>query len=257
MVVLGCGYAGEAVARQARDEGREVVVTSRRAERSAELAGRGFRVEATPSSATEAATLCRGAFVVVAFPPDGTTDQAIADGLVAASGITYLSTTGVYPLDAGLVDDDVAVMIAPSPRAPARLAAEAAYRAQGANVLRAPGIYGPDRGLHVRVVRGDHRIPGDGARFLSRIHVEDLATFVLASERTRGETFVVGDAEPARHIDVVRWICREHGVPEPPSVPLETVHETLRGDRRVEASRALRVLGVTLRYPTYREGMRA
>lgn len=256
VVVLGCGYTGEAIARRAHAEGRVVVVTTRRAERREELRARGFTVETTPTDATAAADLCRGAFAVVAFPPDGATDRSVAPGLGAAAAVTYLSTTGVYPLDSGLVDDDTAVMDSPPPRVAARLAAEGVYRALGATVLRAPGIYGADRGLHVRVVSGAHRVPGDGRRYLSRIHVDDLAAFVLASERARGQTFVVGDAEPAPHIEVVRWICREYGVPEPPSVPIESVHETLRGDRRVDASRAARALGVTLRYPSYRDGMR-
>jgi hypothetical protein len=43
----------------------------------------------------------------------------------------------------------------------------------------------------------------------------------------------------------------------PPFVPLESVHESLRADRRVDASRALATFGVTLRFPTYREGMSA
>ncbi|MBL9023119.1 MAG: NAD(P)-binding domain-containing protein [Myxococcales bacterium] len=256
VVVLGCGYTGEAIARRAHAQGRAVVVTSRRAERREELRARGFTVETTPTDATAAADLCRGAFAVVAFPPDGATDRAVAPGLGVAAAVTYLSTTGVYPLDSGLVDDDTPVMEHPPQRVAARLAAEDAYRAVGATVLRAPGIYGADRGLHVRVVSGAHRVPGDGTRFLSRIHVDDLAAFVLASERARGQTFVVGDSEPAPHIDVVRWICHEYGVPEPPSVPIESVHETLRGNRRVDASRAARALGVTLRYPSYRDGMR-
>ena len=77
---------------------------------------------------------------------------------------------------------------------------------------------------------------------------------ILASPAAPGETFVVGDAKPARHADVVSWICEAYGVAMPPSVPLAEVHETLRGDRRVDGSRALRVLGVTLRYPTYESG---
>ena len=52
-----------------------------------------------------------------------------------------------------------------------------------------------------------------------------------------------------------RWICEHHGVPFPPSVPLEEVHETLRSDRRVDGARARERLGVTLRYPSYRDGM--
>jgi hypothetical protein len=66
---------------------------------------------------------------------------------------------------------------------------------------------------------------------------------------------VVGDLEPAPHVDVVRFVCEAYGVAMPPFVPLESVHESLRADRRVDASRALERFGVTLRYPTYREGM--
>lgn len=255
LLVLGCGYAGVEIARRALATGRRVVATSRRPERLEALAAAGLEARPTPTSADGAAALAQGAFVVVAFPPDGATDARIGPGLGAASAITYLSTTGVYAPDAGHVDDATPVSEAPSPRAAARLAAEATYRALGATVLRCPAIYGPDRGLHRRVIAGAHRIPGDGSRALSRIHVEDLASFVLASEAVRGETFVVGDAEPAPHGEVVRWICDAHRVPLPQAIPLEEAHETLRADRRVDAGRAREVLGVTLRYPSYRDGM--
>jgi nucleoside-diphosphate-sugar epimerase len=257
LIVLGCGYAGGAIARRAAGEGRHVVVTTRRDEQRDALAAEGLVVARTPSDAREARALVTdGAFVVVCFPPDGATDAAIAPGLARAGAITYISTTGVYGLSGGRVDDATPVSDAPSSRAAQRLAAEDAYRALGATVLRCPGIYGRERGLHRRVIAGAHKIPGDGSRALSRIHVEDLASFALASEKVRGETFVVGDAEPAPHGDVVRWICDAYDVPYPPSIPLEEAHETLRGDRRVDASRAIAVLGVELRYPSYRDGMR-
>ena len=71
----------------------------------------------------------------------------------------------------------------------------------------------------------------------------------------RGETFVVGDLDPGTQAETVRWLAEAYGAPMPPSVPLESVHETLRGDRRVDPSRALRVLGVSLAYPSYKDGM--
>jgi nucleoside-diphosphate-sugar epimerase len=76
-----------------------------------------------------------------------------------------------------------------------------------------------------------------------------------AAAAVRGETFVVGDLLPAPHREVVQFICDEYGVPMPPSAPLESLHASLRADRRVDASRALARLGVALRYPSYREGM--
>ena len=204
--------------------------------------------------------------VVVAFPPDGETDARIAPLIARASHVVYISSTGVYGERRGVVDDRTPVPASPPPseRAAKVLAAEAAYRAHGATVLRCPGIYGRDRGLHVRIVKGEHRIPGDGTRFLSRIHVDDLAQLVLAAASHGSAhgavpgspaTYVVGDLEPAAHIEVVRFIAEAYGVAVPPCVPLDSVHESLRADRRVDASRALSELGVTLRYPTFREGM--
>jgi nucleoside-diphosphate-sugar epimerase len=193
--------------------------------------------------------------VVVAFPPDGITDALVAPALVGARALTYISSTGVYGERTGTIDDGTPLPASPNERARRILEAEALYRARGATVLRCPGIYGATRGLHTRVLRGEHRIPGDGSRTLSRIHVEDLAAFVLAAASKRGETYVVGDLHPAPHLEVVRFICDTHAIALPPSVPWESVHESLRADRAVDASRALRELGVTLRYPSYREGM--
>jgi hypothetical protein len=59
----------------------------------------------------------------------------------------------------------------------------------------------------------------------------------------------------ARQVEVVRFICEAYGVSMPPFVALESVHASLRADRRIDASRALSMLGEALRYPTYREGM--
>jgi hypothetical protein len=51
---------------------------------------------------------------------------------------------------------------------------------------------------------------------------------------------------------MVQWLCERLGLPFPASAPLDQVHETLRRNRRVDASRALQRLNVTLEYPTYR-----
>ena len=192
--------------------------------------------------------------VVVAFPPDGESDARFAPLLAGAGSITYVSTTGVYGALTGRIDDTTALP-EPTDRQRRVLDAEAAWRAVGATVLRCPAIYGADRGLHMRIVRGEHRIAGDGTSYTSRIHVEDLAQLLLAARGVRGETFVVGDEAPATQNEMANWVSREWDVPMPPSVPIEQVHETLRANRQVDGARALAVLGVTLRYPDYRSGM--
>jgi nucleoside-diphosphate-sugar epimerase len=87
------------------------------------------------------------------------------------------------------------------------------------------------------------------------VHVDDLAELLLASAGTPGETLVVGDLLPCPQLEVVSFLCERLGLPLPGSAAPSEVHETLRRNRRVDASFALGRLGVTLKYPTYREGM--
>lgn len=255
VVVLGGGYTGLAVARRARAEALDVRLSARREEHARELERLGFRtLFGRPLPEALAAELDATTHVIVTFPPDGVTDASITSPLARAGAVTYVSSTAVYGDVRGHIDDTTPVPAATG-RAAARLTAESLYRSLGATVLRCPGIYGPERGIHVRLLRGDYCLPGDGQNVLSRIHVEDLAALLLAAPRAPRETFVVGDLEPAPHAVVVRFLCERYGVPFPPSAPLESVPETLRADRSVDSSRALASLGVTLRYPTFREGM--
>jgi nucleoside-diphosphate-sugar epimerase len=252
VLVLGAGYTGAAVLALARARGLATKAVVRSAARAEALAG--HQVVVLPVFDASLARFGRPeVHVVVALPPDGATDARVALALDAGA-ITYVSTTGVYGDRRGVIDDGTPVSETPSPTGARRLEAERIWRARGATVLRCPAIYGADRGLHLRVIRGEHKIPGDGRRYISRIHVDDLAALILAAPRAPGETFVVGDEKPAPHADVVAWICGVYGLPFPPAVPLEDVHETLRADRQVDGSRALRVLGVSLRYPTYEIG---
>lgn len=257
VLVLGAGYAGSAVARLARARGQRVLTTVRSEERARGLRAAGFDVFVAETLQPEhlKALVSRTTHVVVAFPPDGETDARIAPCCVDVAAITYVSSTGVYGDVRGLIDDATPLPALANERGARLLAAEEAWRASGATVLRCPAIYGPDRGLHVRIVSGAHRIPGDGTTFTSRIHVEDLARLVLATVGIRRETFVVGDLAPATQNEIADWVCEEYGVPRPPYVPIESVHETLRADRRIDGSRALATLGITLAYPSYVDGM--
>jgi nucleoside-diphosphate-sugar epimerase len=254
VVVFGAGFAGSAVCRAARERGLQVLAVVRSQE-SAEKLRRGG-IEATDEACVDVALhrVGAGTHAIVTFPATGPGEREFAPLLTKARAVSYLSTTGVYEDLEGLVDDRTPLPDVPSPKYAGVLAAERAFRAVGGAVLRAPGIYGAERGLHVRLARGDFRLSGDGSRYASRIHVEDLAELLLASARTPRETFVVGDLEPCRQIEMVRWLCSELALPLPSSAPLSEVHETLRRNRRIDGSRALRELGVTLAFPSYREG---
>lgn len=257
VLILGCGYTGTAALRQAAARGLSVVATVRSEERARALAAEPAQILCAPAlDASIADQVDASTHVIVAFPPDPATDDVVAKSLAGAHSVAYISSTGVFGALRGKIDDTVQPPTPPGERAGRILRAENAYREQGATVLRASAIYGPDRGLHIRVLRGEHRIPGDGSHMISRIHVEDLAAFALAAgEHPGGQTYVIGDEDPAPHIQVVRYICETYGCPLPPSIPLEQVHASLQANRAIDSSRARADLQVQLRHPSFRTGM--
>ncbi len=260
LVVLGCGFTGVEAARFALGDGRRVLASTRTPARAVELAALGIEARVAPrlDAAAVTALVPVGADVLITFPPDGITDAAIAGALGVARAIVYISSTAVYGDASGSIDESVPVDPA-APRAAARLAAEEAYRAHGGLILRAAAIYGPGRGLHVRLARGEHRLAGDGRAVVSRIHVTDLARLALGAldRGPRGAVFNAADATPAPQIEVITWLVSRLGVPMPPSAEAESLHETLRHDRAIDSARARRVLGVELLYPSYVEGFEA
>lgn len=258
IVLLGVGMVARAVAARVA-ESCDVVGTTRSAARAADLEQRGVRPVVAPRLTPEIVSdLAGDSHVLVSFPPDGSTDADVAPACRNARSLVYVSSTGVYGSRRGRIDDETPVD-ASSDRARERLEAEASWREAGGVVLRAPGIYGPESGLHERVASGNYRLPGDGSGIISRIHVDDLASFILAAMKRAkpGETYVVGDATPVPQVEAVAWLAERLSVPMPEAAPLDEMHPSLRGSRAVDSSRARADLGVTLRYPSYREGFEA
>ena len=133
--------------------------------------------------------------------------------------------------------------------------------------MRAPGIYGPGRSLAHRIQRGAYRVPGKGDNYLNRIHVDDLAE-VLAAAAMRGRPgaiYLATDDRPEQARVLADFCAGLLGLPPPPSVDREEAARTmgesnlamLQGDKRLSNRRIEEELGVTLRYPTYREGIPA
>jgi len=204
--------------------------------------------------------LAKDAFILVSYPPprDGAknlSDMRYGAALSQAKKIVYISSTAVYGSASGVINEDTPTS-SEGQYAP-RLSSEKFWQKRGACVLRAPGLYSPQTGLHKLLLSGKYKLPGDGSNYVSRIHLDDLAVIIDAAfQRAEcGSLFVVGDERPATHIEVVSWLCQKLDLPMPPAVPIEDVHLTLRGNRQIDSSRVLRQLHVGLQYPSYVEGL--
>lgn len=203
--------------------------------------------------------VCRDAFVLVSFPPDGSSDQVFRDLVFAAKprATVYISTTGVYGKTSGIIDEHSAVD-EDDPRALVRLNAEKVWAAQ-AVILRAPGLYDANSGLPRRLLSGTYRLPGDGSNYVSRIHLDDLAMIIVKAWLAQSLSacapmYVVGDLKPTSHLEVVSWLCNQLSLPLPQSSPLSEVNPSLRGNRQICSAKVLADLDVKLKYPTYVEG---
>jgi nucleoside-diphosphate-sugar epimerase len=181
--------------------------------------------------------------------------------LAPARWIGYLSSTGVYG-DTGGAWVDEAAPVGTGRRA-ARAAADHAWLAlrSEVRVFRLPGIYGPGRSALDRVRSGQaHRIALPGQIF-SRIHVDDIASGVIASFAGPPGVYNLSDDRPCPQLEVTEGACDLLGVPWP---PLETLAEAnlspmartfYAENRRVANGKAKRLLGWVPRFPTWREGL--
>ena len=172
--------------------------------------------------------------------------------------MVYLSTTGVY---GNIREVDETTAAAPvTERQRLRLAAEQAVAAGpwASLILRPAAIYGPGRGVHARLREGSFKLLGDGSNFISRIHVDDLASIVVAAlfcELTGA--YPAADDGPCRSREIVAFCAELLGLPLPPAVGPDELDETRRTNRRVDGGAIRRLLGVELAYPSYRVGIPA
>jgi len=131
-------------------------------------------------------------------------------------------------------------------------------------VFRIAGIYGPGRNAFVKLAGGTARRVVKPDQVFNRIHIDDIVQ-VLESAVDNNATgiFNLADDEPAPPQDVIAHACGLMGVPPPPEVAfdeadLSEMARSFYGDnKRVSNRRIKEVLGVTLRYPTYRDGLAA
>jgi nucleoside-diphosphate-sugar epimerase len=202
------------------------------------------------------AECCKGSDVLVSFPPDGETDERLARLCSNARSIIYISSTGVYGQMSGVIDESTEVD-ATNPNALERLKAEKTWLEIGASVLRAPGLYDSQSGLHKRLLAGTYKMPGNGENFVSRIHLKDLGRIILAcfeKPLPRRSIYLVGDLKPTTHKEVVAWLCEKLNIPLPPAVPPDEVSPTLRGNRQISSKKILQDLDLQIEFPTYKEG---
>jgi nucleoside-diphosphate-sugar epimerase len=129
-------------------------------------------------------------------------------------------------------------------------------------ILRAAGIYGPERGHWFKqFLKNEARIEGDGSRFMNMIHRDDLVGCVIAALKNgrAGEIYNVVDDEPVSQKNFFEWLGGTLGKYPPPSVPENVAENRKRGvtNKRVSNRKLKMELGYQFKYPNFRIGYSA
>ncbi len=215
--------------------------------------------------------------LLVSVQPGRDGDPVLArfGAAIEASGrlarIAYLSTIGVYGDHGGAWIDEEVRPVPGSERGRRRLEVEEAWLALGARagkqvaVLRLAGIYGPGRNTIRDLRDGSARRIDKPGQVFNRIHVDDIGRAVSAALLNEGVggAWNIADDEPAPAPDVVAYGAKLLGLEPPPLIPfaeaeLSPMALSFYGANRRVSNRAMKHgLGVTLGYPTYRDGLAA
>jgi nucleoside-diphosphate-sugar epimerase len=281
LVCLGLGYCARHYVGEFGARFERIVGTSRSAHDARRVAGREVEmlafdgITATPDLV--AAVTQADALLVSAAPADGHDPVLAALGMAIAQApqlatVVYLSSLGVYADSAGDWIDESAPTSAERARRGSRVDAEHAWQELGARrqlpvaLLRLGGIYGPGQNGMIRLLHGGaHRIAKPG-HVSNRIHVADIAQAIDAAFARRADgIFNVVDDEPAPPSEQIAFAARLLGIEPPPEIAYAQAAGVVSafalsfydGCIRARNDKLKRELGVVLRYPTYREGLRA
>ena len=281
LLIAGCGYLGQALARQAIARGFETagICLSESTARALEETG----IPARTADLTNAASL---AMLAKEWPADTAVVHCAAGGrgggidayravylegmrnlraaFPATSRMLFTSSTSVYPqTDGSLVTEESA---AEPERETGRLLrqTEDETLAAGGTVIRLAGLYGPGRSVLLRgfltgesvidVQTGPSATP-DG-RWVNQIHRDDAAAamlvFLTEAEATisNGRIYNAVDNTPMLQRTIYTELARRFDRPLPPEAPPNTARKRGWTHKRVDASR-LRSRGWSPKFPSW------
>ncbi|MEM7041776.1 MAG: SDR family oxidoreductase [Pseudomonadota bacterium] len=275
---FGLGFSALALTRDLMKDGWSIAGTTRSEDKRRALEAEGIDAHlfsreqplTDPAAALDGVT-----HLVTSIAPDEDGDPVLGchlKNMLAGDAIAwagYLGTTGVYGDHQGGWVDETTPPAPSLPRTQRRVAAEGHWLASGlpVHIFRLAGIYGPGprRNALETVKSGRARRIIKPGQMFGRIHVDDIVQVLKASiaKPNPGAIYNVADDEPAPPQDVIAFAARLLGVEPPPEVPFEEadISEAARSfyadNRRVANGRIRNELGVDLKHPNYRDGLRS
>ncbi len=277
LLVFGLGYSAKELTRLLVPQGWRVIGTTRRAEERETIAATGAEPLVWPGDDVGPA-LRQASHVLISAGPDNDGDPVLsalhdrfASGELPAEWLGYLSTTAVYGDHTGGWVDETTPLTPASQRGKWRVKAENAWQqlykkaSLPVHIFRLAGIYGPGRGPFAKVRAGTARRIIKENQLFSRIHVEDIAQVLMASmlKPNPGAIYNLCDDDAAPPEDVIAFAAELLNLPIPVAEKFEVAEMTAMArsfygeSKKVRNDRIKQELGVRLKYPNYRMGLKA
>jgi nucleoside-diphosphate-sugar epimerase len=279
LLILGGGYSGSRLAQAAAALGLSGVISHRRPDEAAPPPG-GWRSVAFDSGngvQPGASDLAGITHVVSTIAPDSDGRDPVVRCLgpllqkLQPIWMGYLSTTGVYGDSGGAWVDETSPCRPRAGRSQARLACEQAWQSLGLplQIFRLPAIYGPGRNPFADLRAGRSRLLHRPGQVFCRVHVDDICGAVLhclaLPPQQRAPIVNISDDAPCPASEQLGYAAHLLDCKLPPLQRYADAEAAMSAmarsfwaeNRRVRNTLLQEQLGYRLRYPTYREGLRA
>lgn len=276
---FGLGYSCQALARELYQQGWQISGTTRDENTARLLHDKGYHAHLFDNDQPISPECLQGVtHLVFSIPPNDLGDpvllrhgddlKKIADELVWAG---YLSTTGVYGDRQGGWVDETSALTPSTKRGEKRLKAERDWlslcESDGLpiHIFRLAGIYGPGSNQLEKLLAGKANRRVKPGQVFSRIHLDDIVGILLASMKKPdpGQAYNVCDDLALPPQDVVKYAAELLNIEPPKEIPFNPEGMSPMGlsffaeSKRVSNKKVKQQLGYSLKYPTYREGLKA
>lgn len=276
VVIIGCGFLGEAAAALFSARGRRVLGLVRSPASQEGLSGAALEnsfetalcdVTRDESVAALSGRLRGVPLAIHAVSPGHGGAEAYAavyrDGLRRVidhwhpGRVIFVSSTSVYG------QDDGSWVTEESPAEPARETGRILREAErialggGGTAARLTGIYGPGRShLLKNFLAGEAVLEEGGGRWINQVHRDDAASALvrLGDPGLAAGIYNVTDNTPAIQREVYGWMAEYFARPLPPVGPADMARRRGVTSKRVSNAR-MRSLGWEPAYPSYRDAL--
>lgn len=282
VLIVGCGYVGMALGKALVDRGDAVTGIARSDESAVAVRSAGMTAWVADITSQDSLRGGKPGFdaIVNCVSSSRGGEQAYREVYLKGTInllewtrpvppriVVYTGSTTVYSQTDGSWVDESSPAEPPHASGQILIETEKLYLGSGlpATVLRLAGIYGPDRHAMLDKLRaGAAVLPGDGQHYVNMIHRDDIVQAIVAAidRKPAGEIVNVGDDEPVLQIDYVRWLCEQLKLPMVKFDPDAErkfkggMRKGFQANRRIRNEKLKSQLGVRLKFPNYRDGLR-